>query len=197
MCPKSNKIDIETTDRRSAATPVRSARPNCRPRGVGLHCDSVACPTPNACTDRASRNHGTWAQTALTRIATSVILDSLGKRRQRTYRRPICTSAPVLKPRWSQDRGRCEPPRNTRSVWPPATHLIEHSRAHATFSLCAGNGEAQNARKQVFESPRKIARARGAVTNHNMLQKNIYKSFKREPSDRIFQTPRRAMGISD
>jgi hypothetical protein len=30
-----------------------------------------------------------------------------------------------------------------------------------------------------------------------VLQKNIYKSFKREPSDRIFETLRPAMGISD
>jgi hypothetical protein len=30
-----------------------------------------------------------------------------------------------------------------------------------------------------------------------VLQKNIYKSFKREPSDRIFETLPPAMGISD
>jgi len=82
-------------------------------------------------------------------------------------------------------------------VWPPATHLIEKRLAHETFDSRAGIHEMRNIRKQVFESLQKIARANCAVTNCDVLQKNIYKSFKQAPSDRIFQRLRLAMGISD
>ncbi|MGE5158161.1 MAG: hypothetical protein ACM3OF_08430 [Gemmatimonas sp.] len=52
-------------------------------------------------------------------------------------------------------------------------------------------------RKQVFESAHKIAQPSRAVTNCDVLQKNIYKSFKQEPPNRFFQMLHPAMGISD
>ena len=54
--------------------------------------------------------------TRMTRIATSWYPPIAWKAPPTCTSPPICTSAPVLKPRWSQDRGRCEPLRNTRCV---------------------------------------------------------------------------------
>ena len=54
--------------------------------------------------------------TRVTRIATSWYPPIAWKAPPTRTSPPICTSAPVLKPRWSQDRGRCEPLRNTRCV---------------------------------------------------------------------------------
>jgi hypothetical protein len=60
-----------------------------------------------------------------------------------------------------------------------------------------GSCHVSQTRKQVFESPHKIAQPKRAVTNCEVLQKNIYKSFKQEPWKRFFQTLHLAMGISD
>jgi hypothetical protein len=47
--------------------------------------------------------------------------------------------------------------------------------------LVSDTGNVSVCRKQVFESPRKIAHQNGTVTNDDVLQKNIYKSFKQQP----------------
>ncbi|WP_156927791.1 hypothetical protein [Bradyrhizobium sp. Tv2a-2] len=47
--------------------------------------------------------------------------------------------------------------------------------------LVSDTGDVSGGRKQVFESPGKIAHQNGTVTNDNVLQKNIYKSFKQQP----------------
>jgi hypothetical protein len=52
-------------------------------------------------------------------------------------------------------------------------------------------------RKQVFESPRKIGHQNGTVINCDVLQKNIYKSFKQQPWNRFFQMLHPAMAVSD
>jgi len=93
---------------------------------------------------------------------------------------PICTSAPFLKPRWSKDRGRRERFRNTRCA---ATRNAFDSTSARLIAVHPAHGhrEACVTRKQVFESPRKIARPKWAVINCNVLQKKIYKSFKQEP----------------
>ena len=109
---------------------------------------------------------------------------------------PICTSAPFPKPRWSQDRGRREQFRNTRCT--AARNAFDSTAARSIPVRPTGrHRESCETRKQVFESPQKIARSRCAVTICDVLQKNIYKSFKLEPTERFFQTLLPAMGISD
>jgi hypothetical protein len=93
---------------------------------------------------------------------------------------PICTSAPFLKPRWSYDRGRREQIRNTRCG---ATRNAFDSTSERPIAVDLAHGYcgASASRKQVFESPRKIAQPKRAVINGGLLQKKIYKSFKQEP----------------
>lgn len=109
---------------------------------------------------------------------------------------PICTSAPFLKPRWSQNRGRRERFRNTRCV--AARNAFDSTwERRNPRQRSARSRKASETRKQVFESAQKIVHSNCAVTNCDVLQKKIYKSFKQEPSNRFFQTLHPAMGISD
>jgi hypothetical protein len=52
---------------------------------------------------------------------------------------------------------------------------------HVVVQLVRRDRDTGETRKQVFESAHKIVRANRAVTNYDVLQKKIYKSFKQEP----------------
>jgi hypothetical protein len=66
-------------------------------------------------------------------------------------------------------------------AWPLATNLIQHRRRWFEDRLARCDRAADETRKQVFESAHKIVHANCAVTNFDVLQKKIYKSFKQEP----------------
>jgi hypothetical protein len=55
------------------------------------------------------------------------------------------------------------------------------SRYLLAVQLVSDTGDVWVRRKQVFESPGEIGHQNGAVINDNVLQKNIYKSFKQQP----------------
>ena len=82
---------------------------------------------------------------------------------------PICTSATFLKPRWSQDRGRCEPSnRNTMRDFSQSVSLQVRRDSLRLLHCCVGR-----CGKQVFESARGIA----CVINLAARAKNFHKKY--------------------
>src|SRR6185312_4515554 len=192
VCPKSAASELN----RSAAMPVRSARPNHRPLGVSF----PLLPMSYLSWLNRTRHQGLAreisTQDTVAHIAMSLHPTIAWKASPTRTPPPICTSAPFLKPRWSQNRGRRERFRNTRCV-AARNDLIRHGSAQTVSNAQRAREEASETRKQVFESARKIVHSNRAVTNCDVLQKKIYKSFKQEPLNRFFQTLHLAMGISD
>ena len=121
---------------------------------------------------------------------------SLGKHRQRAYRRrfarpPRIQNRAGLKIVGAASRLEIRPCVARRN------QLDDALRCPNPFQHAQRHHDSCETGKQVFESAHKIARVQCVVINCNAAQKIFHKFFKREPSNRIFETLHLAMGISD
>lgn len=100
---------------------------------------------------------------------------SLGKASPTCTPPPICTLAPFLKPRWSQDRGRRERLRDTACA-ETRKAFDSQSSDQKTSSALTPRRSCSQTREQRFESPCRFERPARHVTILRRRSKNFCKS---------------------
>ena len=104
------------------------------------------------------------------------------KRRPRAHRRRFARSPPLPKPRWSQDRGRREQSKEYTMRGVPQ-RFDSNSTCQNLVDANPFVPRRSQTRKQVFESPCRIAKPGGAVIIRGALQKFFIKASSETRAD--------------